>query len=416
MQLIDGDTDASILREDGSYLFHYPPKFAWLGNAVGRHHWTTATAYLHVPFCRKICTFCTFERKRIRRGALDEFVTALWREMDITRTYEDFSGAQLRAAYVGGGTGSLMGNQDLIRFVGRLRDEFGLLDDAEVTLECEPGTKSREEFAELRNGGFNRISIGAQAFQDDILKALNRGHTSDGTLRAIENARVAGFTNVHIDLMYGLPGQTIDMWNATLDVALSLGLTHISTYQMIVFENERLDRVAEELDRLPAADDIREMRSIAESRLPRAGLEQYSLTEFAQPGRGCEYVRSNWDGSDYVGFGPGAYSRHGHDLWENHVYHSRYYAAIGNSERPVGRSHVLTAREQVLRDVAMGLCMLEVDLAAISEYAGADAWRMVEAPIRILAGKGLVELQGDALRLTPEGRRYATGVMKFIAN
>jgi oxygen-independent coproporphyrinogen-3 oxidase len=298
-------------------------------------------------------------------------------------------------------------------FLARLRADFGLR-SAEVTLECEPATKTRDAFAECRDAGVNRISVGVQAFQDEHLIRLNRAHRVRHSVAMVRDAQSAGFENVHIDLMYGLPGQAMSDWAETMARAVDLGVTHISTYRLIVFPNELLARSINhgELDKTPPPERINDMRLMADERFSAAGYQRYSLTELAKPGFECKYVRTSWDGSDYLGFGPGAYSRNGNTLWEDDVIHGAHERRIDEGRRPTGKSRVMTGEERLTRDIAMGLCLLRVDLGELEARSGFRTDPLFTETIRDCEEAGLLRRDGDVLTLTSDGIRYATEVMK----
>jgi oxygen-independent coproporphyrinogen III oxidase len=298
-----------------------------------------------------------------------------------------------------------------------LRISFNMTDDVECTLECEPGTKSQNDFRLIAQAGVNRISIGVQSFSTELLRTLNRRHTADTSRRMINDALRAGMANVHIDLMYGLPGQSYDDWINTIDEAVSLGVQHISTYRLIVFPDELLARklIHNDLRPLPMGDEIEAMRQYARHTLASHEYNQYSLTEFAKTGFECLYVKRTWDGSDYLGFGPAAYSRRGLDLWENTLYHHEYHDRVSRGNLPVGRSIKMTSEERVARDVAMGLCILAVNVPQVRARSGVDLYQMFGREIDDLITKNLIQLSGDTLSLTAKGVRYATYVMKRFA-
>jgi oxygen-independent coproporphyrinogen-3 oxidase len=337
--------------------------------------------------------------------------------MDAVLAIDDFSEAGIESVYMGGGTASLMTNPQIREFLHRLRDGFGLGDAAEVTLESEPGTKSSDDFVELLDAGVNRVSIGVQAFQDHHLKELNRSHTSAQALRMIEGAQQAGVENLHIDLMFGLPGQTLAEWKESVDIAGALGLQHVSTYQMILFPGEALSRkiLHGELPEQPEPDVVTEMRSYAEQVFEGQGMARYSLTEFAQPGRSCRYVRATWDGSDYLGLGPAAYSRRGSWLWENSVVHQTYQRQVSSGGRGAGKTVQMTPSEMMARDLAMGLCLMSLDLDEVADRCG-QSLEEFEPKISHLEGLGLVSRTGSDLALTEKGVRYATHVMKVFTS
>lgn len=407
------------MRDDGSFVFHHPPKYSWVRDGeVTPRVWHRYSVYVHVPFCRRICTFCTFERKQLRRGSISWFTDRLEREMEMLRQRDDFSAAELESVYLGGGTASLLSNDDVRCVLDRLRAGFGYRDGIETTLESEPGTKRVDDFRAMRQAGINRVSIGIQAFQDDLLRTLNRSHDAGQAVQMVRAAQDGGIENVHIDLMYALPGQTLAQWQESVDRAVALGVTHLSIYQLIVFPNELLARMMRSgaADDQPPSESVNAMRLYAHEQFLAAGYHRYSLSEYCKPGYECRYVRTTWDGSDYLGMGPGAYSRNGSSLWEDDVVHAAYDEKIENDLHPVGKAICMTPREQVARDIALGLCLLEVDLADISRRAGVSAGAEFSETLSTLAARDLIHRHGDLVRLTETGIRYATHVMKAFVS
>jgi len=403
-------------RQDGAFVFHHPPKFLWeRGVMPGRQVWKRYSIYLHFPFCRSICAFCTFERKILRPDSISKFLDLLWAEMDLVQQCDDFTDAEVESVYIGGGTASLLPHDAIARFLERLRAEFGLRGQVEVTLECAPGTMQAQDIERLLDIGVNRISIGVQAFQDGLLKRLGRPHSVRQSLEMIEAAHKAGVKNLHIDLMYGLPGQTLEDWQETVTRTVELNLQHISAYQLIVFSRERLDRAIlhGDIAPTPSAQVINDMHVYLQDKLRAAGFERYSLTEFAQPGFECQYVRATWIGTDYMGMGPSAYSRNGLTLWENEVVHLAYERGIRNSTRPVGKCITMSPRECLERDIAMGLCMLEIDIPTIESRAGASIEQLARE-IQELETEQFIRRTNGKIVLTERGIRYATHVMKLF--
>lgn len=405
---------AAPLRDDGAYVFHHPPKFMWGEPPRAPHQWNDYTIYLHVPYCRAICTFCTFERKQFDKEGMAQFAAGLARETGLRQRHDDFSQGRPYAVYLGGGTASLLPPAALATFLEDLHRDYGVGAEVECTLECEPGTMRFDDFVHARQAGINRIAIGVQAFDDAVLQSLNRHHKVRHVLQMIDDATAAGIDNIHIDLMYGLPGQTFDGWAESVRRAASLGITHLSAYQLIVFGSEHLDRALRTgaAPARPDADTIVEMREYAKATFATAGLVPYSLTDFARPGRECRYVVSNWNGSDYLGFGVAAYSRCGNDLWMNTVFHGEYTDATARGDLPTEKGTVMTPRERLARDLAMGLCLLQVDLDRIETSAGATLADEFAHEARELEEDGFLARDGRTLTLTPRGIRYATHVMK----
>jgi oxygen-independent coproporphyrinogen III oxidase len=409
-------------RSDGAFVFHHPPKFTWdydVDLNQKNLKWGNYHFYVHVPFCRKICNFCTFERKLLRKGAIEWFDVMLDRQMKLMVDLHDFSEANVESVYLGGGTASLLSVDSIGQIVARLRNSFGLKSgNVEITLECEPGTKQLQDLIEIRRRGVNRISIGAQSFDDAQLKVLNRSHDSRQTLEMLENVKLAGFENVHVDLMYGLPGQDMRQWRETVRQVIDLDVQHLSAYPLIVFPSELLARSLRRgaLPSRPEQTLIDEMSDFLVEKLSSAGFERYSTSDFALPNFQCRYVKSTWDSSDYLGMGPGAYSRHGNLLWEDDVIHGLYEEKLEHAQWPIGKAIRMTPEQQLARDVGMGLCLLSVDIEQLQRKAGARFFELFSEVISDLEAKGFLTLKGTQLSLTDLGTRHATHVMKSFCN
>ncbi|GGD08910.1 radical SAM family heme chaperone HemW [Hyunsoonleella pacifica] len=403
------------LREDGAYVFHHPPKFLWEKGVLPKMSWTDYTLYVHVPFCRDICTFCTFERKKLEKGSLSQFMNSVIKEIDIVLQKSDFSKSKPRAVYLGGGTASLLSVSDLEILINKIKTSFNIGDEIEFTLECEPGTKQAADFKKLVKIGVNRVSIGFQAFQNEILKSMNRMHTIEQSIKMFGDARDAGIENMHIDLMFGLPGQVMSDWKFSIDQAIILAPTHFSLYPLIVFESELLDRKMTNKPELemPPSEVIHQMREYAQQQLALHGYEQYSLTEYCKKGYECKYVISNWNGSDYLGFGPAAYSRNKNYLWENHVLHHLYNSDVANGNLPFNKMFKMNTSDICIRDIAMGICLLDVPLKPILNKVGVlDP--IVKQRLLELEREGHIILSDQSIKLRKTSQRYATHVMKQI--
>ena len=332
---------------------------------------------------------------------------------------DNFHESNIKSVYLGGGTASLLPNNVIDHVLCRLRDDFGLHDrNTEITLECEPGTKNKEDFEKIKSSGVNRISIAVQAFNDTQLKYLKRSHSTQQSLRMVKDAKEISFKNIHIDLMYGLPGQTITQWQDTLKQTVDLGIQHISTYQLIVFPRERLDVSFKknQIPRQPSNDTINDMRLYAAELLSRAGFKAYSTAEFALPNFECEYVKSSWNGSNYLGMGPGSYSRNNYSLWEDEVIHPIYEKKVVAGQRPVGKSIVMTPVQQFKRDISMGLCLLKVNVSDVEKKTGIHFGPIYGTLVEELCAQQLIDFTDSFLSITNYGVRYTTHIMKSFAN
>lgn len=301
-------------------LYHWPQKSRWTEPVAASLDWGRMSAYVHFPYCRSICDFCNYETRLMNKGAVGEFGRSLAAEISGYGQRDNFAGAELTSLFFGGGTASLLPRDVAFSTVATLRGLTGQERIGEVTLECEPGTIRVDALREYRAAGFTRIGVCAQSFDDGELTLLTRKHNRADSLRLISDAQAAGFGDLHLDLMYGLPGQTLDHWRATIEFAAGLPVTHISVYKLYVFKYGMLDRAgvprpSEEPDDLTRR--LQDMSTIAHDVLGEHGFGQYTLTEYARPGYRCDFLLNTFGTADLLPLGPSAFGGCGPYVWHN---------------------------------------------------------------------------------------------------
>jgi oxygen-independent coproporphyrinogen-3 oxidase len=261
--------------------------------------------YVHLPWCVRKCPYCDFN-SHPARAPLPEaaYVDALLRDLEaeLPRVW----GRTVRTVFLGGGTPSLFAATEIERLLSGLRARVPLAHDAEITLEANPGTVELEKFRGFRAAGINRLSIGIQSFDDEKLQALGRIHGRAEALRAAAAACAAGFTNINLDLMFGLPQQTPEQALADIDTALAEAPTHLSVYQLTLEPNTLFHA---QPPRLPDDETIFAMQQALQARLAEAGFRQYEVSAYAQPGFECRHNRNYWEFGDYLGLGAGAHGK-----------------------------------------------------------------------------------------------------------
>ena len=260
-----------------------------------------AGLYVHIPFCKKRCRYCDFfSTTRLERQ--EAYVAALVKEIAARK---DEAGEPIRTIYLGGGTPSTLAPQD----IARILDAVGIDEAEEITMELNPGDASQAYMQALRDMGINRLSIGIQSFQDDLLTLIGRRHNTQQAINAVRMAQGAGFTNLSIDLMYALPTQTMAAWQADIETALSLGVQHISSYGLIYEQGTALTQAVESGE-LEAIDEETENAMYDElcSRLKQAGFVHYEVSNFALPGYEAKHNSRYWDHTPYIGVGAGAHT------------------------------------------------------------------------------------------------------------
>ena len=276
---------------------------------------STLGIYLHIPFCLAKCSYCAFVSKVCDAAVQDSYVAALCGE--ITAAGGDFS-VPVDTVFFGGGTPTVLGASKLAKILQTLRGSFRLTDDAEISIEANPGTVDSASLEQLRQAGFNRLSLGVQSFDDAVLNVIGRIHRAEAAAVAVTQARVAGFDNISLDLMYGLPLQTVGGWRETLERAVALAPDHISAYGLKLEEGTPLaEAVAAGRIPLPQEEDEETMYDWLNAYLPLQGFARYEISNYAADGHECRHNLKYWQYHPYRGFGVAAHSFDGRDRYAN---------------------------------------------------------------------------------------------------
>jgi len=261
--------------------------------------------YIHIPFCIRKCIYCDFFSMPYDESSAKSYVNALCRELILKK---DFA-YTLKTVFIGGGTPSLLPDECLKQLFICMKDNFGFSSDIEITIEANPGTINESKINTLLSLGVKRLSIGIQSFNDNELKTLGRIHSSEDALSSIEMIKDAGINNISVDLMYGIPGQTMESWKDSLLKATGVSPTHISTYELTPEEKTPLSRFIESGEVIMLGEDlILEMYNHAIDYLGGCGYKQYEISNFAMPGFECMHNLNYWDRGEYIGTGAGAHS------------------------------------------------------------------------------------------------------------
>ncbi len=273
---------------------------------------TPSSAYVHIPFCRRRCYYCDFPVSVVgdratgsTSGTIAQYVEVLCQEIETTPPL----GSSLKTVFFGGGTPSLLAVEQLGRILDTLNQHFGIAAEAEISMEMDPGTFSLEQLKGYRDAGVNRISLGVQAFQDELLSICGRSHNSNDIFAAIELLRQVDIPNWSLDLISGLPHQTLEQWQASLEAAVKVKPSHISSYDLIVEPVTAFGRqYAPGAKPLPTDDMAAKMYKLAQQILTSGGYEHYEISNYALPGHQCCHNRVYWENRPYYGFGMGAAS------------------------------------------------------------------------------------------------------------
>ena len=353
--------------------------------------------YVHVPFCAAKCSYCDFYSLAHREDKMDDYCAAL--TAHLREVAPRMAGQQVDTVYFGGGTPSYLGPKRLAALLKTIRKGYRLTADAEITLEANPDSAGDVKALKiLRKAGFNRLSLGAQAMDDEMLRRLGRIHTAAQVQEAVSAARAAGFDNVSIDLMYGLPGQTMAHWQRTRESAIALGTDHVSAYGLKVEEGTPLWQRRDSAD-LPDDEAQADMYLWAVEALGLAGYRQYEISNFARPGRESRHNLRYWRMAPYAGFGPGAHSDFGNVRF---AYEKDLDGYLAGEMRLSEREEILP-RERCMEYIMLSLRTAEGISRTSVERTYRKPFAQAEAVFRELAEHGLAEATESGWRLTPRG-------------
>lgn len=367
--------------------------------------------YVHIPFCASICGYCSFVRGLVDIHLKERYVAAL--ECEIRGAGADGERAPADSVYIGGGTPSLLEAAHVEQIIAACRDAFALAPDAEVTLEANPESADASKLAGFREAGVNRLSLGVQSFRDAELKLLGRIHTAARARAAVGDAREAGFENLSLDLIVGLPGQSPGDCLASVEDVVALGPVHASVYLLELYPGAPLGREVARAGLSPVADDAAaDMYVAAMERLEAAGLRQYEISNVARPGWESRHNIKYWMDGRWVGFGSAAHSTRDGVRWKNVPGTEEYINRIGAGQDPAMERQVLTARQRLEDGLFMGLRLSAgVDAGALGDRYGVDVWSAYGARLARFVDAGLLVRKSGRLRLTRRGMLLSSEVM-----
>jgi oxygen-independent coproporphyrinogen-3 oxidase len=371
-----------------------------------------AGIYIHIPFCKRRCIYCDFF-STTQSEKKSTYIHALCQELDMRKDY--LEGEDIETIYLGGGTPSQLTQKELEEIFSSLYNIYKVKEDAEITLEANPDDLTPEYIHMLRTLPINRISMGIQTFQEETLKLLHRRHTAQQAIEAFQRCRDAGFQNISIDLMYGLPGETLDTWKQDLQQAIALHPEHISAYHLIYEEGTTLWNLREQ-NKVEEAEEelsLTLFKTLIE-RLTKAGYQHYEISNFCLPGLHSRHNSSYWTGKKYLGCGPSAHSFDG-----------------------TSRQWNVSSLEQYLKGIRTGQLDFEIEeLDLYTRYNDfvitsiRTCWGMPLSQLRTNYGEtlynyclrmakphiqqGVLEIKEDTLKLTSEGIFISDGIMSDL--
>jgi oxygen-independent coproporphyrinogen-3 oxidase len=358
-------------------------------------------AYLHVPFCTKRCGYCSFNTAPDSPGAVARFLPSLLGEIDIVGGAPWAGGVGLRSVFLGGGTPSLLPAEAMAEILGRLRERFGIEAGAEITVECNPESVSVERLSGYRRAGVTRISLGVQSLDDRILPTLDRLHTAAQAREAFDAARAAGFENVSVDLIYGLPALDLPTWEATVKGALAWGPDHLSAYALTLDEGSLWQAAG--VAGIPPEETVTAQYTRLTELAAEAGFEHYEISNYARPGHRSAHNQIYWRAEEYLGLGPGACGFLGDVRYGNVKSVERYGAMVACGEPPVGTHETLTPRQRMAERLILGLRLGDGVPAAWLEERAALGPARLRTTLAAWRERGLVVEREGRVCLTEAG-------------
>lgn len=373
--------------------------------------------YIHIPFCTNKCFYCDFNSYVLKDQPVMDYLRALDREMELT--VQQTPPGEIRSIFVGGGTPTVLTPQEMEFFLASVRRHFPhWASDIEFTMEANPGTTDRDKLTVMKDGGVNRVSFGVQAFQNELLSGIGRIHNTDDVYRSLENARAVGLDNLSIDLMFGLPNQTVEMLDYSVSRALELGLPHYSIYSLKVEENTLFHTLYHKNQLpLPSEEEELNMYLLLMERMDKAGYKQYEISNFAKPGFASRHNITYWKNEDYYGLGAGA---HGYVGLTRHVNIKGVKPYVEAAKTGLPRLEQFgVSREEAMEDFVMvGLRMLDgIRKADFRGQFGEDLDDVFNRQLTKMLSAGLLEphSDGEGYRLSKQGVLFGNEVFaEFI--
>ncbi|WP_261129551.1 radical SAM family heme chaperone HemW [Bacillus sp. Marseille-Q3570] len=360
-------------------------------------------AYIHIPFCEQICHYCDFNKFLIEGQPVDDYLDAM--EHEIKKMLKEFPAVPIETIYIGGGTPTALDDTQLKRMLDIVNINLKPGVDTEFTVEANPSVTERQKLQILKEAGVNRLSIGVQAFQDTLLTALNRNHRRNDVARMINDAQTIGFENISIDLMFGLPGQTIEMFKESVSLALQLNVPHISAYSLQV-EKQTVFGIRDRKGQLslPGEEQESDMFEYLIDTLKQNGFTQYEISNFARPGYESRHNQMYWKNERYYGIGAGAHGYVNDIRYENVKPLPHYIRKINEGVLPQRIVTRLEKKDRMEEEVFLGLRKMDgVDKARFYEKYNLEIEEVFSEQIDKLTADGLLINDRKSIRLTDKG-------------
>ena len=368
--------------------------------------------YLHIPFCKRRCAYCAFNSHACLVPPA-AYLTALASQIRYWGAQDWCRERTFTSLFIGGGTPTIYPGNELAGLVSLCLNSFHFSDDPEITVEANPNTVSLEALSILRRGGVNRLSLGVQSFSDRLLGALGRTHSRTEACTAIDAARKAGFANINLDLMYGLPGQSAPEWRESLDQAIAHEPEHLACYELTIEEGTPFARQVDKGElALPGEEEALAMAELTHAFLAQSGLQRYEISNYARSGQECRHNLNYWRNGSYLGLGAGAVSCLSGFRFGTVQHPDAFVGMVAGGKLPLAEGECLPLEARFRESVVMGLRMLEgVSFTRLQRRFGLTPPGYYGKILEDLQVQGLVVISQDTLRLTETGLLLANQVL-----
>jgi len=376
-----------------------------------------AGIYLHIPFCVRKCAYCDFVS--FAEGSVPQsYVDALIAELELVARGGSYPAA-FDTVFFGGGTPSLLSGDQMQQIMRALKERFDIRENAEISMECNPGTTTPEKLAVYRAAGINRLSIGLQSTHDALLKSIGRIHTFEQFLSTLKSAREAGFVNINVDLMHGLPNQTVKQYLDSLKTVCDLGVQHISAYSLILEEHTPLFDCVERGEVKPPDEDlVADMQDAGIDLLEQRGYHRYEISNFAQEGFACRHNLNYWHNGEYLGFGVAAHGVVRERKWTRYANVStldEYMRLLSRGKRPLAETIRLAPRDEMFECVMLGFRLIRgIDRAAFLARFGLDIVEAYAYAFEQLRKRGWLLEAEDRVALNRKGLDFQNEALGFF--
>lgn len=370
--------------------------------------------YIHIPFCHQICNYCDFNKFFFHNQPVDEYIESLGKEMALWAN--DLQKAEIETIFIGGGTPTSLSVDQLDRLLELITTYIPMEHVTEFSSEANPDELTLDKMQKMREFGVNRLSMGVQTFDQDLLQVLGRTHSNDHVYEVINHAKQTDFPSISIDLMYGLPNQTMDQWKASLQEAFRLKIPHISAYSLLVEPKTIFyNLLSKGKLSLPGEDLEAEMYGYLLEEMQSHGYIQYEISNFAYVGKESKHNLLYWNNDEYIGLGAGAHGYVNGKRYSNHGPIKKYMQTIDTGEQPLMMQKEVTNVEKMEEEMFLGLRKNEgVSLAKFEERYGLTLRDVYGKELDELLQRELLVLENNFVRLTSRGRFMGNEVFQYF--